>query len=391
MKKYLPIVFVLFFGFTALAQHIDNPIPYFSSSKGLNITPHDSSFSLNLRFRMQNRFGMSTVSDKDLSTHEWEAVVRRLRLRLDGFVYNPKFTYVIQLSFSRGDMDWDNTSFPNVIRDAMAFYRPNKNLQFGLGQSKLPGNRQRLVSSGDLQMPDRSNFNSVFQVDRDYGFNVYYNNNIGKVYYSARGAITGGNGRNIEKTDALAYSGRVEVYPFGNFTNGGDYFEGDLEREKKPKLALAGAFSYNENATRTGGSIGKVLYEPRDIRSTFLDFVFKYKGWAWSSELAQRYTGSPITKDTSGNSAYVFSGNGFNSDLSYVFKNKFSIVGRYTVLHPLGDTKLKEAKTDYYALGVGKYLKGHRLKLQTDVTYKNVVDAPAKNNWSIRFQVEMGI
>ena len=110
-----------------------------------------------------------------------------------------------------------------------------------------------------------------------------------------------------------------------------------------------------------------MLYEPRDIRSTYFDFVFKYKGWAWSSELAQRYTGSPITKDTSGNSAYVFSGNGFNSDLSYVFKNKFSIVGRYTVLHPLGDTKLKEAKTDYYALGVGKYLKGHRLKLQTDL------------------------
>jgi phosphate-selective porin OprO/OprP len=99
MKKYLPIVFTLIFGFPALAQHIDNPIPYFSSSKGLNITPQDSTFSLNLRFRMQNRFGMSTVSDKDLSTHEWEAVVRRLRLRLDGFVYNPKFTYVIQLIF----------------------------------------------------------------------------------------------------------------------------------------------------------------------------------------------------------------------------------------------------------------------------------------------------
>lgn len=375
----------------ATAQHIDNPIPYFSSAKGLNITPHDSSFSINLRFRMQNRFGMTTVSDKDLSTQEWEAVVRRLRLRFDGFVYNPKFSYVIQLSFSRGDMDWDNTSFPNVIRDAMVFYRPTKNLQFGIGQSKLPGNRQRIVSSGDLQMPDRSNFNSVFQVDRDYGFNVYYNNKIGGMYYSARGAITGGNGRNIDKTDALAYSGRFEVYPFGNFTNGGDYFEGDLEHEKKPKLALAGAFSYNENATRTGGSIGKALLEPRDIRSTYFDFLFKYRGWAWSTELAQRYTGSPVTSDTLGNSAYVYNGNGFNSDLSYVFKNKVSIVGRYTVLHPLGDTKTKESKTDYYGLGVGKYIKGHRLKVQTDVTYKNVIDAPAKNNWSIRFQVEMGI
>lgn len=374
------------------AQHIDNPIPYFAFSKGFGIIAPDSAFSINLRFRMQNRFGTSTVSDRDLSTHEWEAVVRRLRLRLDGFVYKPKFSYVIQLSFSRGDMDWDNTNFPNVIRDAMFFYRVNKNLQFGLGQSKLPGNRQRIVSSGDLQMPDRSNFNSVFQVDRDYGFNAYYNNHIGQFYYSLRGAVTGGNGRNIEKTDALAYSGRFEIYPFGNFSNGGDYFEGDLEREKKPKLAMATAFSYNEKANRTGGSIGKALYEPRNIRSTYFDFVFKHRGWALSGELAQRYTNRAVTTDTTnGKTAYVYVGNGFNTDLSYVFRNHFSIVGRYTLLHPLDDTRKFEHKTAFYALGVSKYLKGHRLKLQSDITYKEVHGIPAKNNWTLRLQVELGI
>jgi phosphate-selective porin OprO and OprP len=229
--KQIVTLFLILGALQLSAQQIDNPVPYFTYSKGLGLTPPDSSFSLNLRFRMQNRFGFTTVNDRDLNTKEWEAVVRRLRLRMDGFVYNPKITYVIQLSFSRGDMDWDNTNFPNVIRDAMVFYRFNKRFQIGLGQGKLPGNRQRIISSGDQQMTDRSNFNSVFQVDRDYGLNLYYNNRIGKIPYSVRGTVSGGNGRNIEKTDELAFSGRAEVYPFGSFTNGGDYFEGDLSKE----------------------------------------------------------------------------------------------------------------------------------------------------------------
>jgi phosphate-selective porin OprO and OprP len=66
-------------------------------------------------------------------------------------------------------------------------------------------------------------------------------------------------------------------------------------------------------------------------------------------------------------------------------------VGRYTLLDPQGDTRLVEHRTDYYAIGLTKYLKGHRLKLQSDINYKDVPGLPAKNNWQFRFQVELGI
>ena len=107
---------------------------------------------MNIRFRMQNR---STLNLNDGRDDTVEGVVRRLRLRFDGFVGNPKFLYAIQLSFSPGDVgtlrDGDGI---NIIRDAMFFYRPNPRINLGFGQTKLPGNRQRLNSSGALQLTD---------------------------------------------------------------------------------------------------------------------------------------------------------------------------------------------------------------------------------------------
>lgn len=384
------------------SQHIDQPIPYFAFSKGLSITAPDSAFSLSLRFRMQNRVGLQSEdwSTEALRDAEFEAYVRRLRLRLDGFLLNPRFSYVVQLSFSRSDMDWENTQFPNVIRDAMVFYRPTQKLQFGLGQGKLPGNRQRIVSSGDMQMPDRSLFNSVFQIDRDFGLNMYYNSTIGNQPISLRACVSGGNGRNIEKTDALAYSARLEWYPLGAFTKGGDYFEGDLERESKPKLSLAAAFSYNIKANRTGGSIGKLLYEGRDIRSLFVDALFKHKGWSLAGEFALRNTlagQAPATfssqDSTMSMPSLVYQGTGYNLDGSYVFLNQHSIVLRFSHLEPSESIKKYQKPTSYWGLGWGQYLKGHRLKWQGELgqTFLSSESGMTSSSWALRFQIEAGI
>src|SRR5687768_12203540 len=117
MRKFIFAVVVFFICFNSFGQVKPSPLPYFTFGKGLGIIAPDSLFSMNIRFRMQNRVGIKTESGTDLGISEVEARVRRLRLRFDGFVYSPKLTYVIQLSFSRGDMDYESLSFPNVIRD----------------------------------------------------------------------------------------------------------------------------------------------------------------------------------------------------------------------------------------------------------------------------------
>jgi hypothetical protein len=394
------IVFFIFLcDFTVFAQVQQpaiSPSPYFTYGKGLGITSPDSLFMLNIRFRMQNRLAFTSESESDLGIKSVEARTRRLRLRLDGFIYTTRLTYLIQLAFTRSDMDYDDTGFPNVIRDAMIQYKVNEHFSIGLGQTKLPGNRQRVNSSGDLQLADRSIVNSTFNIDRDFGVQFYYNNAIQEFNYVLRAAISSGDGRNITSSDrGLAYTGRLELLPFGKFTNGGDYFEGDLAREPKPKVSFGVTYSNNQNAIRTGGQLGKFLYDSRDIQTSMADFLLKYNGWAFAAEYLRRTAVDPITTNEDGDQRFVYVGHGQNFQGSYLFKNNYEIVGRYSQVRPDNDIQTLEEKIQQYTVGVTKYIRGHRLKLQSDLTYEENTwltgSAANHNNWQLRFQIEAGI
>ncbi|MBX2968109.1 MAG: porin [Cyclobacteriaceae bacterium] len=396
IKSFLAGIILFSIQNVAFGQAEISPSPYFTYGSGLGMISPDSLFMLNIRFRMQNRAAFTTVDENDLSIDQVEARVRRLRLRLEGFIYTPKLYYLIQLAFSRADMDYDDTGFPNVIRDAMVIYRFNEHFAIGLGQTKLPGNRQRVNSSGDLQLPDRSIVNSTFNIDRDFGAQVYYNNNIQGFHYVLRGAISSGDGRNITASDrGLAYTGRLELLPLGRFTNGGDYFEGDLVREPKPKISVGLTLTSNQDAIRTGGQLGTFLYEPRDIETHMIDFLYKHNGWSLSTEFLKRTSPNPITQNTDGDIRYVYAGHGENYQASYLFKKNYEITGRFSRVRPDAPIQLLEEEVKQYTLGATKYIRGHRLKLQADVTYEqnhwlqdNNVDL---NRWQLRLQIEAGI
>lgn len=79
----------------------------------------------------------------------------------------------------------------------------------------------------------------------------------------------------------------------------------------------------------------------------------------------------------------------------YLFKNNFEIAARFARIAPQSEIQEFEDIRDNYALCFSKYLKGHRLKLQTDVTYETFTDALSKSingrNIQWRFQIEMGL
>jgi hypothetical protein len=381
---------------TAVAQDQKPVIPYFTQGKGLSFTSPDSLFNLKFRFRMQTRFGVRTVDTENLNIDEVEAQIRRLRLRFEGFVYSKKLTYSIQLAFSRSDMDYDDTGFPNVIRDAMVLYSFSPHFKIGMGQTKLPGNRQRVNSSGDLQLPDRSIVNGTFTLDRDFGVQFYYNNSVQSLHYVLRAAISSGEGRNFNTSDkGLAYTGRVELLPLGLFTDDGDYFEGDLAREQKPKISVGLAYSHNENARRAGGQLGEFLYAPTDMKTLITDVLIKYNGWALASEFINRRSPDPITTNPSGDQRFVYVGHGENFQGSYLFRNNIELVGRYSRITPNDAIQMLAEKVEHRTFGVTKYLRGHRVKLQTELTYETerfrTEVAPKTGSWIARFQIEAGI
>lgn len=412
-KKIICIV-AIFSHFSLYAQQLvdstkKEPTTVQFNDKGIQFKKGDD-FLMTFRFRAQFRAGyFSRFDDEDAPG--FEAQMRRFRLRFEGFLVSPKLEYKLQLGFANRDMDLESGS-PQIIRDAVFYYKPAPGWSFGLGQTKLPGNRERVNSSGELQMPDRSIANGRFTVDRDFGIFIDRDIELNKQVIMLRAAISTGEGRGNLTTDkGLAYTGRLEYMPFGYFKNKGDYFEGDLDFEETPKLSFGLTWTKNFNATRTGGQLGKFMYRANnadealkaDIRTIMADAVLKYNGWAFLGEYYHRKVDDfSITDFTnSPDDAITFlkmpAGTAINLQGSKLFTRKDEITLRYTEVKP------HKHLTDYQyllrtkAIGYSHYFNKHKFKIQgyigvdDRIGTSQILDDSFKNRLNAMLQVELGI
>ncbi len=415
MKQFLMIVGVVCL--VTIVSAYSQTEPYIDGRLGVNkrgivFTDKDSTMQVIMRFRMQSLAQLETVSDKDLSTTRENWAIRRLRLRFGGFLTDPRLTYNIQLSFSRGDMDYADTQFPNVVRDAVIYWNFDDNWQIGFGQTKLPGNRQRVISSSEMQYAERSIVNNTFNIDRDFGFFGWYRNEIEGIGINVRAALSNGDGRNTPSTKdfeagGFCYTGRAEILPLGAFTGGGDYFEGDVLRENSPKLSIGGTYSVNSRTKRTMGQLGPVLWSPVSTSTILTDFLFKYSGLALYGEYAIREAvNNPVTTKKGEENRFVFVGNGFLAQASYCLPSMWEFVSRYAVVTPdeginndtlftnmtvLSKRPIKETNI---SVGVNKYFNKHRVRINTEIMYRikeNTVRDEAVKDFVTRLNMELGI
>jgi hypothetical protein len=369
-------------------------LPYYNFGKGVGLTSPDSMFQFNVRFRMQNRFSFVKNEGKELAI---DGQIRRLRLRFDGYVGNPAFIYLLQLSFAPGDVgEIEEGENLNIIRDAVLFYKASSKWNFGFGQTKLPGNRQRVNSSSAMQLSDRSISNSRFNIDRDFGFFINMINEYPNEFsWNIKSAITTGDGRNFTKSpdNGLAYTGKLELLPFGKFTKDGVYFEGDVIREQKPKLMLSAAYHFNHKAKRQSGVLGEDLQEPKNLNSLLLDAMFKYKGLAVMSSYMSRDVNSPLAKDGSGKSIYIYKGHGIDFQSSYFISKKWEVIGRVSKVTPSSEIRSANPVHRQFTLGLTNYIWEHVFKIQMEATLDKLtpLTGDTKNNFYARFQIEMGI
>lgn len=368
-------------------------LPYYNFGKGVGLTSPDSLFQFNIRFRMQNRFSFIQNDGKEAAI---DGQIRRLRLRFDGFVGSPAFLYVLQLSFAPGDVgEIEAGENLNIIRDAVVYYRASPKWNFGFGQTKLPGNRQRVNSSGALQLSDRTISNSRFNIDRDFGFFINMINEYQDQFsWNIKSAITTGDGRNFTKSpdNGLAYTGKVELLPFGRFTKDGVFFEGDIIREKKPKLMLSAAYHFNHKAKRQAGVLGDDLSQPRDLKSLLVDAIFKYKGFAFMSSYMSRDVTDPILRDIT-STTYIYKGHGIDFQSSYFITKNWEIIGRMSKVTPSTEIKSAFPVHQQYTLGFTKYIWEHAFKIQLEANLDRLShhNGETKNNIYTRLQIEMGI
>lgn len=357
--------------------------------KGLQIHAQDSSFYMKIGFRFQTLFQNSWNLEDDnlssLSDHESAFFIRRSRLKFDGWAVSPKLKYKAELSLSNRDNGGGNSSrfsnAANIILDAAVEWNFYNNMSIWVGQGKLPGNRERIISSGNLQFVDRSRLNSRYTLDRDVGIMLKNHTNLGGDFILKQIiAISSGEGKNITSGNigGYAYTFKLEAYPFGNFASKGDYVGSDTKFEPTPKLAFAVAYDTNQNAGRERGQKGSFFTDGnenpfgKDINSFFIDLMFKYNGLSIMAEYAHRQTGDgdPFIINNAGETiGEYYTGSGTNFAIGKMLSKTFEVSGRWTNIKPDEGVASPE---NQYTLGLSKYIVGHKLKVQTDVTYREI-------------------
>ena len=355
-------------------------------------TSHDNLWSIQMNARMQLLSQFETSSQ--FKTFESSALLRRARFRLKGFLYSPKIRYKLELGFSNHDMRGGgsaNHQTPLIIYDALVIWEFAKNFEFWFGQAKLPGNIERVISSGSLQFVDRSALNSEFNIDREFGLWLRHQFNLTDTFLiREKVAVSQGEGRNITIQNSGGYqlTSRLEFLPFGKFKDNGAFFGSDLSREKKLKTLIGVGFSLNDGATKERGSQGNYFLNldpvkdqrtlellETDATTFFVDATLKYQGFSFLGEYAQR----EATDKT-----LIRTGSGWNVSAGYMPNHKWEVSTRFAAI------SLDEYQTDNrkeYTLGFSRYLVGHRFKVQSDFSYMDF--SHQKNQLVFRVQVEV--
>lgn len=375
------------------AQEVQSP----KFGKGLfNLVGQDSSWTMKIGTRMQ-LLGIANWEDGE--SNESNFLVRRARLKFDGFAFSPKLKYKIELGLSNRDIsgasEFTNNA-PRYILDAVIKWNFYNNFELWFGQTKLPGNRERVISSANLQQVDRSLLNSRFNIDRDMGFQLRHHFNLSNNFIVKEiFAFSQGEGRNVTTGNigGYQYTSRIELLPFGNFTSKGDYKGSDLKREDAPKLALGVSYDYNNNAVKTRSNQGSYMetdagFYETNISTVFIDAMFKYKGFSLMAEYADRDAKDPFAKNSDGTLTgdEVQVGHGLNLQTGYLFKNDWEVSGRYTNIK-LNENITGKNPESQYTLGVSKFIVGHSLKVQSDISYLEIDN----NNNQLMYRLQFDI
>ena len=151
----------------------------FRPDKGLVIKTADGRFSIVTRLRAQFLYDYTDRNEAGtVDTQDFQ--IRRARLQFGGNMWSKHNKYMIEFAFSPRD----NSLSPTKSEPTRNFSQSTPLLSWymhfdylrdatvRMGQYKIPYSRERVISSGDLQMVDRSLANGEFTLDRDLGLDL---------------------------------------------------------------------------------------------------------------------------------------------------------------------------------------------------------------------------
>lgn len=285
--------------------------------------------------------------------------VRRLKTKLNGWVYRKSLRYELQLNWADA----------KPLEDANVSYdlSQGKNLLvIKAGQFKVPFGRQELTSSGNQEFVDRSIVSTTFARGRDIGVQVSGLSWDGKIDWRV-GAFNGA-GRNAIANDNshLQVDARVTWQPFGPV----GFSEGDLNVSSEPKLALAAQFESNDRR-RTPTSEKQITWGG--------DAVLLWRGCFLFAEFFHG------RRDPVGMPSYDSKGVALQGGYTFV-PSRWEVAARYAVVNP-SDRRKHDLRTEK-GLALNYFIRQHGHKLQADL--RQLEDERLQEqSWEFRLQYQL--
>lgn len=356
----------------------------FRPGKGLTIASKSGKFALTTGLRVQLRYTMNNdnaPAAEPRVTHSFQ--VRRARLVFSGHMFGEHNKFKAELSFSPKDVGLkDGVARYTILRDFYLEFDYLRDLTLRVGQYKVPYSQQRVISSGKLQLVDRSLVGSEFDFDRDIGLDLRSEDFLGVNRLRYYLGVYFGGGRDnytpepLTQGGGLVYVARFEVLPLGLFK---DYTEGDFTRTKKPRLSLGGAYSFMDDAIFTRGTKGSVPTDggTTNYHNASASMVFHILGLSISGEFfwrrGARRPGDAQIEDDMGNLVPApieapRNGLGWYAQSGYMIpRAPVELAARFSQVRAIGSTA-QTSMSDRNEVGGGLswYVGGHPFKLQAD-------------------------
>ncbi len=381
------------------AHAVDPSRVRFVPGKGLEINSEDGRFRLRTRVRVQFRW----TAEGD---GEWQQQlrIRRARVVFDGHTFSEDVRYKFELAVSPNDLGIaDNYSDDSLARrprrspllDFYVDFTHLRDLQLRIGQYKVPSNRQRVISSGNLQLVDRSLLNSEFTLDRDMGFDLRSRDFLGLDMLRYYLGMYIARGRDSQGFDdfGMMYLARLEFLPLGMFK---DHSEADFQRGG-PRLSLGAGWAYIDRARGDRGIRGHAPADggTTDTQHVFADALFMFRGLSVLAEAAwrkgRRNPGDAATEmSVPIPVAAPRNGFGFHIQTGYLLPRlPVEVALRYGIIRGTG-TRTSLSDRNELVAGFSYYAAQHPYKVQLDYArlWRDRIDA---GEHRIRLQLQVSL
>ncbi len=285
-------------------------------------------------------------------------------------------------------------SMPNLLLDAVVSFDVKKVLQIEIGQRQNIGNnREMLIQEGNLLYTDRDVLSTGFgRSGREFGVFVDPSIALGSWVVNPQISITSGDGMNSFGVDSrdmdqggLKYSGRLDIYPFGNKLHYRDIQLSPVFNGNKKPWAVFGVYgSFNQGASdaKGEGHNGFFLYNAAganrhpNYRKWGADLLFKWNrvsvlaeyGIATANGLEGAYIdvfGNQKLKETQ-ISEYLSLGAGYQLRMAYVLPKQFEVFGAFSAVNQEFSNNpysVLQSQNGWRA-GLSKYVNENALRFQ---------------------------